>query len=86
MHTLWSTCLTVSHSILMPSLDPGKECQGPGPVALRGDIRVHHRNSGQSLPLAPIAAICFICSSVISGGPGLKVILWIMPVNRKGTW
>ena len=42
--------------------------------------------SGQSLPFAFIAAACFISSSVISGGPGLKVISWIVPVKRNGGW
>lgn len=39
---------------------------------------------GQSLPLAFISAARFICSSVISGGPGLKVILLIVPVKVNG--
>ena len=46
---------------------------------------VHDQNDGQSLPFALISAARFICSGIISGGPRLKVTLWILLVKRKRT-
>ena len=40
----------------------------------------------QSLPRARISSAAFVCSGVISGGPGLTVMRLIVPVKRNGTW
>jgi hypothetical protein len=41
------------------------------------NVSVNHRNNGQYPPIALIFATPFICSAVISGSTGLKVILLI---------
>ena len=70
------------------------DCSRVGKLTCRGcagGAGDHHlcgrnANDHQSRPLAFISAAAFIGSGIISGGPGLKVTLLIVPVKRNGGW